>query len=490
MEYLLKVSVIVFLFYTVYKLLLEKETFFTANRYFLLSGIFIAFTIPLITIPVYTETATLPVATTPLRENIILKNNVEPSTFNYIRIISAIYITGLFLFSFKLFINVYSLIKLLTGSITKKVADDTFIETNKSHAPFSFFKWIVYNPSQFSAKELEHVLLHEKTHVKQYHSIDNLIAEIATIILWFNPIVWLYKNSIQQNLEYIADNKTSIQIKSTKFYQKLLLKTSIKSNSLVLTNTFYNSLIKKRIVMLQKNKSKKRNLLKLTLVIPFLALFLVSFNTKEVYIDKTLNQNKNEQIVITGIITDEIGEPLKGALVTTDNTGVKTNAAGKYAIKTSIGKKLTFSFMSLIPQEITVNNEKEINITLLSKTRLIINAYSKKPKYYYKGKEISKEKFQDIYFSMNKNDKTSVSKKNQNTNKELIISGLIKNENGKPINGVTILNGKIYGVKSNKNGKFSIKANKGDQLIISKKGMKPQKVIVGNYNNIDIILKE
>lgn len=239
--------------------------------------------------------------------------------------------------------------------------------------------------------------------------------------------------------------------------------------------------------MLHKNKSKKRNLLKLTLVIPFLALFLVSFNTREVYIDKTLNQNEKNQIIITGIIKDEIGEPLKGAVVSTGKTGVKTNTAGKYAIKTSIGKKLTFSFMSLIPQEITVHNKKEINITLLSETRLIINANSNKPKYYYKGKKISKEKFQNIYFSMNKSAKTNISKKN---NKEFIISGIVKGENGKPLNGAIILNGKASGVKSNKKGKFSIKAYQGDELTISIKGMKSQKIIVTNDKNIDIILKK
>jgi hypothetical protein len=58
------------------------------------------------------------------------------------------------------------------------------------------------------------------------------------------------------------------------------------THQLVLSNNFYNSLIKKRIVMLQKSKSKKINQLKYVLVIPILSIFLMSFNTKTIYIEK------------------------------------------------------------------------------------------------------------------------------------------------------------------------------------------------------------
>lgn len=484
MEYLLKTSIVVTIFYTIYRIFLHKETFFMINRFFLLLGLSISFIIPTIIIPIYIKVEES-ISIVPIEPKIVSKEIIETSNFNYLDLIIILYFIGVLFFTIRFIISLFSIITFLTKKEKTLKTNYRLITTNDNNAPFSFFKWIVLNPNQFSNKELEQVLMHEKVHVKQYHSIDNLIAELTTIILWFNPFVWLYKKSMEQNLEYIADNITYNNFKTTDSYQKLLLKTSIASNTLVMTNTFYNSLIKKRIVMLHKNKSAKRNLLKLTLVIPFLTLFLMSFNTQEIYLNNSSEIKINEQIIIKGIITDEIGTPIEGALVTTGNSGVKTNASGKYAIKVSTGKKVTFSFMSLIPQEIVIKNEKEINITLLSESRLIIDANSKKAKYYYKGQKISKKEFKDLYFSQPKNNKNSVSKKN-----EYIVSGIIKDENGNPVENAIIFDGKSNGVTTNKDGKFSIKSYKGKQLTISKKGMKSQKINLSDSKKIHITMKK
>ena len=55
MEYLIKSSAITIIFYVCYKLFLQKETFFQSNRWFLLSGIIIAFSLPFLVIPIYVE---------------------------------------------------------------------------------------------------------------------------------------------------------------------------------------------------------------------------------------------------------------------------------------------------------------------------------------------------------------------------------------------------------------------------------------------------
>ena len=97
-------------------------------------------------------------------------------------------------------------------------------------------------------------------------------------------MVWLYKKDLKQNLEFIADKNAQANTNCKKSYQHLLLKTSVPNYQVALTNNFYNSSIKKRIVMLHKNRSHKRNQLKFLLVLPALVLFLMSFNTKEIYI--------------------------------------------------------------------------------------------------------------------------------------------------------------------------------------------------------------
>ena len=55
MEYLLKVSAVVAIFYVSYKLFLQRDTFFEQNRWFLLLGLMTSFLVPFFVIPVYTH---------------------------------------------------------------------------------------------------------------------------------------------------------------------------------------------------------------------------------------------------------------------------------------------------------------------------------------------------------------------------------------------------------------------------------------------------
>jgi len=154
--------------------------------------------------------------------------------------------------------------------------------TDKTITPFSFFKTICYNPNLHTPKELDMILAHEKIHVRQRHTIDILLTQCILAIQWLNPLAWLYKESLEQNLEFIADNGAIQEVSSSQEYQRTLVKVSSTVVQPALTNNFYHSLIKKRIVMLNKQTSHKRNLWKLSLVLPALALFMYSFNVKEV----------------------------------------------------------------------------------------------------------------------------------------------------------------------------------------------------------------
>ena len=171
-----------------------------------------------------------------------------------------------------------------------------YIETNRDVAPFSFFKWIVYNPTQFNNTELQHIIAHERVHARQKHSIDIILNQLACVVFWFNPFVWLYKRELQQNLEFIADQEAQDVSPCEKSYQLVLLKSSVPNHQFILTNNFYNSQIKKRIVMLHKSKSNKLNALKYILIVPVLALFLMSFNTKEIFVEKEMPISENTLI--------------------------------------------------------------------------------------------------------------------------------------------------------------------------------------------------
>jgi TonB-dependent SusC/RagA subfamily outer membrane receptor len=210
-------------------------------------------------------------------------------------------------------------------------------------APFSFFNYIVYNPTQFNEEELLHILNHEKVHAQHLHSLDTIVAQIICVILWFNPFAWLYKKALQQNLEFIADQKAQHVSPCKKSYQTVLLKASVKNHQLVFTNNFYTSLIKKRIAMLHKSKSKKRNQLKLILVLPLLAFFIMSFNTKTIYLEANTEHDKSIhlpsdsgesiEIIFTKNTSDEdleeIKKELKSKGITFIYKDVKRNSDGE-----------------------------------------------------------------------------------------------------------------------------------------------------------------
>ncbi|TVZ60363.1 beta-lactamase regulating signal transducer with metallopeptidase domain [Flavobacteriaceae bacterium MAR_2010_105] len=287
MEYLLKSSAIVIIFYACYKLLLERETFFESNRWFLLGGLIMSILIPFIVIPIYIEY-------TPTTQSFIISETGElasstaQNTFDYMELVSLIYITGVLFFTSKLLVEFSSLFVLFKTNKRLKINGFTHIETSHKASPFSFFKCIVYNKDQFSKVELDHVINHEKVHAKQYHSIDVILVQLASVVLWFNPFIWLYKKELQQNLEFIADQKAQTISECEKSYQTLLLKASVPNYQLAFTNNFYNSLIKKRIVMLHKSKSNQLNVWKYALILPVLAFFLMSANTKKVYVEKVI----------------------------------------------------------------------------------------------------------------------------------------------------------------------------------------------------------
>ena len=296
MEYLLKASAVLCLFYFLYKLFLQRETFFQANRVFLLIGMLSAICIPLIVIPVYVEHNPTVIETINTEVNgFEVASKDAGSTINGEQWLYLIYGFGLTLFLGKLIIELTSLSLLFKQHKYYRNGKYIFIETEKDISPFSFFNWIIFNPKKYGRNELQDILHHEKAHAKDWHSLDIILAQIACVIFWFNPLTWLYKKEIEQNLEFIADKKAQEIAKCEKSYQLLLLKSSVPNHKFIITNNFYNSQIKKRIIMLHKSKSSKIKLWKFGLLIPTLSLFLMSFNTKTIFIEK----EKTERLIDT-----------------------------------------------------------------------------------------------------------------------------------------------------------------------------------------------
>lgn len=284
--YLLKSSGLVTLFFLSYYFLLRKETFFTSNRWFLIVGLITSALLPLL---VFTKTIWVePTNTTIDWSQIPAAVPVEKSTYeiDWLLTIGIIYTLGIVGFLFKFGLDYYSLTKVFKGKTIQQQADFKFIDVNEKLAPFSFFNTIVYNSALYSASELQNIIEHEKVHSEQNHTVDVLIARFFSILFWFNPVIWLYKKAILQNLEFIADSEALLKISDKKAYQITLLKITTHENCVALSNHFYQSLIKKRIVMLNKNQSKKGNSWKYLSILPALVAFVFLFQINVVAQEK------------------------------------------------------------------------------------------------------------------------------------------------------------------------------------------------------------
>ncbi|MEB8344724.1 M56 family metallopeptidase [Flavobacteriaceae bacterium KMM 6898] len=302
--YLLKSSGIVLLFLLCYAVMLQKETSFKANRIFLISGLFIALVLPYMTITktIWLNAPQLLQETTGTLQ-IASKEFQDP--FNWSGVLLLLYGVGCAILLVRFIIQLLSLKKLLRESSIKKTGAYKMVETPKNIAPFSFFNYIVLHRPAYSEEEISSILIHEKVHVMGVHSLDILFMHIISIFLWFNPVIWLYKSYMEQNLEFIADHQTAEIKQNRKSYQYLLLKTSMGSHQFSIVNPFFNSLIKKRIVMLNKTKSNKKQVWKYAMVIPMLVAFIFLFNVETVAQYRTENFEELDQQEVVFTITKE-----------------------------------------------------------------------------------------------------------------------------------------------------------------------------------------
>ena len=283
--YFAKVNGLIILFYLMYVVFLQKETFFTSNRWYFLTGLLLSLILPLITF-----TKTIWIEPTPIPEYYeeaipITYNTIETPTqapLDWSLILMSTYFVISILIIMKIGMELVSFFRRIQKQNKQKESNYTLVDSNSAENPFSFFSYIVINKEMFTEEELQHILTHESIHVKQKHSFDVLLGKVFCALFWVNPIVWLYRKAMLQNLEFIADNETFQQIENKYLYQKTLLKVVTHQHDLSITNQFYQSLIKKRIVMLHTNQSHKKNVWKYATILPLLVGFMLLFQIETV----------------------------------------------------------------------------------------------------------------------------------------------------------------------------------------------------------------
>ena len=313
-QYLLLVNLYLILFYGFYTLLLRRETFFQLNRVYLISAAVLSFLIPLIQAGwVQQLFITQKVAYTLYNNAIIIKGfkPVEASPLNFGQVFAWIYLAGVVFWGLKLTWQLIILNKL--------------IKQPEKNAAWSFFRKIRSGEQAGS----DVINAHEQVHASQWHSVDVLLIEIVMIINWFNPVVYFYRRAIKHIHEFIADSHALKTAASKKDYALLLMSQTFGIQQHHLLNHFFNgSLLKQRMVMLQKDRSKRMALLKYGLSAPLFMLMLILSsatvnNSKAVIIINT----KAEQVFAKPLINVVLIPP--PAVKPANTAGKKTNERSK-----------------------------------------------------------------------------------------------------------------------------------------------------------------
>jgi bla regulator protein BlaR1 len=280
--YILKSAGLISLFYILYILLLKNDTSFTANRKFLLVGILSSLVLPAIyfTKKVIVIAPEIVYRESSLNSNLIVTTENTWQDLDWWGISGAIYLIISAFFLARFFFRIFQILKLIHFSKLKKEGKFRIVETQAESSPFSFFNFLFISSNEIPEDEYLIMIHHEKVHARQFHSFDMLASHLFAAILWFNPISWYYKKTVEQNLEFIADHETAKTSECVQKYQHVLVKVTTNQYQQVLVNHFYQSFIKKRIVMLNKKTSNHSNIHKMSLIVPLLLAFMLSFNVK------------------------------------------------------------------------------------------------------------------------------------------------------------------------------------------------------------------
>ena len=275
-------AVYLFAFYLVYSIMLSKDTSYNRNRAFIILSLLFALIFPFITlktlkpwnIQVFGKLLSEVFVTASANHSKVLGQ--ESSSSGFLQMIYSFYIIVACIFIFKLLIDLFNLLFLILRHKNKGSRIIRFHGFNTSG--FSAMGYIFIN-NRLSPEDAGEIIRHEQNHLKQNHFLDIIFIEIIKALQWFNPVIYLFNRSLRAIHEYQADKECLSSGLPVVNYQCLLLNQVFKSTAFNLTNSFSNpSLLKKRMVMMTKERTSNLASLKLIIVLPVTAIVFLAIS--------------------------------------------------------------------------------------------------------------------------------------------------------------------------------------------------------------------
>lgn len=281
--YLLRASILMVLFYALYKFFFANNTFHDVNRLSLIFMLLVVSVLPLFRFnlipekkpgPV-TETFSMDFSSIPVIEFVEMEQRVE---IPWTQILMIVFAAG-FLFTFiRYLIGLGQIIAIIRKSEKRIIDDHTVLcVTDKAISPFSWMKYIVLSRKELS-DDSRAVVRHESAHIHLKHSFDMIFFDIFTCLFWFNPFSWLLRREIQSVHEYQADEQVLNYGVNSRQYQLLLIRKSVGEYKFALANNFRQRDLHKRITMMKKTKTDRRMKWNYVIALPILFLAMIALS--------------------------------------------------------------------------------------------------------------------------------------------------------------------------------------------------------------------
>jgi hypothetical protein len=266
--------------YTYYLLALRNKKFNFYNRWYLLMSVIISLLIPFVNFSWYqieSEQNTPLVIffktlnSSPVTKKAAIHFTPELIIFCSITIVSAL----LLIFLFSRIIWIYRIKRV--GNITRMQGFD-LIETNVKQAPFSFLHNLFWKYGMSMTDDIgTKIFKHELSHIRQRHSFDKLFAQIVLCIFWINPFYWIIQKELDSIHEFIAD-AASIEKGDTESFALMLLQAHDEGRYLSPSNSFFNSSIKRRLIMIASSKRTSFSYIRRILALPVAVSLVILFS--------------------------------------------------------------------------------------------------------------------------------------------------------------------------------------------------------------------
>ena len=300
MIYILKSAIILALLYSCYIVFLSHDTFHRFKRFILHAILLLAFLLPACRFTTHNPLALSPTVqqiyllsekmeekqtqyaeqkeeAIPSDASLVGSQLTEQKTPSPSDILWWIYIGGFVFFLLYHLKNLASVSRQIRGGLRLKDRQgNTLVVKAGDFAPFSFLRWIVINLSDYE-KNKESILLHEQAHIHFGHSYDIMLLQLAKSFQWFNPFIYLMEREMKAVHEYEADEEVIHQGIDAQTYQLLIVSKAVGGRLQTLANNFNHSLIKSRIMMMNKKPTPKAAILKSFCLLPVAAFSLMAF---------------------------------------------------------------------------------------------------------------------------------------------------------------------------------------------------------------------